>query len=52
MITDGNDWHYLVVSSLSALLEGKLSNLHGYFYCLNSYTTKNRLKERDRNAAA
>ena len=48
MITDGNDWHYLVVSSLSALLEGKLSNLHGYFYCLNSYTTKNRLKERDR----
>ena len=43
MITDGNEWHYLAVSSLSALLEGKLSNHRGYFYCLNLYITKNRL---------
>ena len=50
MITDGNKWHYVAVSNLSALLEGKLSNHHGYFYCLNcfnSYTTKNKLKEHE-----
>ena len=50
MITDGNKWHYLAVSNLSALLEGKLSNYHGYFYCLNclnSYTTKDKLKEHE-----
>ena len=35
MITDGNKWHYLTVSHLSALLEGKVSNHPGYFYCLN-----------------
>ena len=48
MITDGDKWHYLPVSNLSALHEGKLSNHHGHFYCLNSfdsYTTKNKLKE-------
>ena len=50
MITDGNKWHYLAVSNLSALLEGKLSNHNGYFYCLNcfnSYYTKNGLKEHE-----
>ena len=43
MITDGNKWHYLAISSLSALLEGKLLNNHGDFYCINcfsSYSTK------------
>ena len=48
MITDGNKWHCLAVSNVSALLEGKLSNYHGDFYCLNcfnSYTTENKLKE-------
>ena len=48
MITNGSKWHYLAVSNLSALLEGKLSNHHGHFYCLNcfnSYTTKNKFKE-------
>ena len=48
MIIDGIKWHYLAVTKLSALLEGKLSNHHGYFYCLNyfnSYSTKNELKE-------
>ena len=50
MITDGNKWHYLAITNLSALLEGKLSNHHGDFYCLNcfnSYTTKNKLKEHE-----
>ena len=50
MITDGNKWHYIAISSLSALLEGKLSNHHGDFYCLNcfsSYTTENKLKEHE-----
>ena len=50
MINDGNKWHYLVISKLSALLEGKLSNYHGDFYCLNcfnSYTTNNKLKEHE-----
>ena len=35
---------------MSALLEGKLSNLHGDFYCLNcfnSYTTENKVKEHE-----
>ena len=35
MITDGNKWHYLAISDLSAFLEGKLSNHHRDFYCLN-----------------
>ena len=50
MITDANKWHYLVVSHLSALLEGKLSNHHGDLYCLNcfsSYPTENPLKEHE-----
>ena len=50
IITDGNKWHYLAVGNLSALLEEKLSNHHGDFYCLNcfnSYTTKNQLKEHE-----
>ena len=48
MITDGTKWHYLTITNLSALLEGKSSNHHGDFYCLNcfnSYTSKNKLKE-------
>ena len=47
MISDGIKKHYLGVSNLSALLEGKLSNHRRGFYCLGcfiSYTTKNRLK--------
>ena len=50
MITNGKRYHYLAVTNLSALLEGKLSNHHGGFYCLNcfnSYTTKNKLKEHE-----
>ena len=48
MITDGEKWHYLVVKSLSALLEGITSKHDGYFYCLNcflAYATENMLKK-------
>ena len=47
MITDGAKWHYLAITNLSALLEGKSSNHHGDFYCLscfNSYSSKNMKK--------
>ena len=50
MITDGNKWHYIAVSKLSALLKGKSSNHIGDFYCLNcfnSYSTENALKEHE-----
>ena len=50
MITDGNKWHYLAVSNLSALLARKSSNHKRDLYCLecfNSYTTENRLKEHE-----
>ena len=50
MITDGKKWHYLAITNLSALLQGKSSNHHEDFYCLNcfnSYTTKNKLKEHE-----
>ena len=32
MITDDKKWHYLAVTNLSALLQGKLSNHHEDFY--------------------
>ena len=44
MITDGKKWHYLDVTNLSPLLQGKSSNHDGDFYnlnCFNSYTTNN-----------
>ena len=50
MITDDKKWHYFAVTNLSALFEGKSSNHHDDFYCLNcfnSYTTKNKLKEHE-----
>ena len=50
MITNGKKFHYLAVTSLSALLAKKSSNHDGDFYCLNcfnSYTTKNKLKEHE-----
>ena len=46
MINNGENWHYLVVKSLSRLLTGITSN-HKEFYCLNcfhSYRTKNKLE--------
>ena len=47
MISNGKKQHYLAVTSLSALLQGKPSNHKEGFYCLNcfnSYTTKTNLK--------
>ena len=49
MIGDGEKYHYLAVTGLSALLP-KILNHKEDFYCLNcfnSYTTKNKLKEHE-----
>ena len=46
MISNGENWHYLIVKHLSRLLGGITSNHDGDFYCLNcfhSYRTKNKL---------
>ena len=48
MITNGDNWHYLVVKSLFGLLNGITSNHKEDLYCLNcvwSYTTKYKLEE-------
>ena len=50
MIGDGKKYHYLAVTSLSALLKKVSSNHKKDFYCLNcfnSYTTKSKLKEHE-----
>ena len=47
MISDGKEWHYLTVRSLSASLKGITSNHKGDSYCLNcfhSYRTKEALE--------
>ena len=47
MISNGENWHYLVVKSLSGFLTGITSNNKEDFYCLNcfhSYRTKNKLE--------
>ena len=45
MISNGENWHYLVVKSLSGLLTGIKSNHKGDFYCLNCFKqTKNKLE--------
>ena len=47
MISNGVNWHYLVVKGLSGLLTGITSNHKEDFYCLNcfhSYGTKNKLE--------
>ena len=46
MISNGKNWHYLPVKSLSRLLRGITSNHDGDCYCLNcfhSYRTENKL---------
>ena len=52
MITDdGENWHYLVVKSLSRLLRRITSNHNGDFYCLiffYSYRTKETLKKHEK----
>ena len=48
MISNGENWHYLVVKKLSGLLRGITSNNKEDFYCLNcfcAYSTRNKLKE-------
>ena len=52
MTTDGTKWHYLTITNLSALRQGKSSNHHKDFYCyclnwFNSYTSRNKLKEHE-----
>ena len=50
MIGDGQKYHYLAVTNLSALLQVLSSNHKEDFYCLNcfnSYATKNKLKEHE-----
>ena len=37
MISNGENWHYLVVKSLSRLLRGISSNHDGDYYCLNCF---------------
>ena len=49
MISNGENWHYLVVKSLSRLLRGISSNHDGDYYCLNcfhAYRTENKLNAR------
>ena len=46
MISNGKNWHYLAVKSLSRLLRGITSNHDRDYYCLNcfhSYRTENKL---------
>ena len=46
MISNGENWHYLIVKNLSRLLRGITSNHDGDFYylnCFQSYRTKNKL---------
>ena len=46
MISNGKNWHYLAVKSLSRLLRGITSNHDGDYCCLNcfhSYRTENKL---------
>ena len=48
MISNGENWHYLVVKSLPGLLKEITSNQKEDFYCLNCfcvYTTRNKLEE-------
>ena len=45
MISNGENWHYLVVKKLSGLLRGITSNHKEDFYCFNcfcAYSTKNK----------
>ena len=47
MISNGQNWHYLVAKNLSGLLRGITSTYKGDFYCLNcfqSFRTKDKLE--------
>ena len=48
IISNGENWHYLVVKKLSGLLRGITSNHKEDFYCLNcfcGYSAKSKLEE-------
>ena len=48
MISNGENWHYLVAKNLPGLLKGITSSHNEDFYCLNcfhSYRTKNKVKK-------
>ena len=52
MISNGKNWHYLVVKSLSGLLRGIFSTHNSDYYCLNcfhSYRTENKLNVHQKN---
>ena len=52
MISNGENWHCLVVKSLSGLLTGITSNHKEDFYylnCFHSYRTKNKLEAHTKN---
>ena len=47
MISNGENWHYLLVKNLAGLLKGITSNHQEDFYCLNcfcAYSTENKLE--------
>ena len=44
MISNGENWHYLVVKRLSGLLTGITSNHKEDFYCLNCFHTRTERK--------
>ena len=49
MMSNGENWHYLAVKSLSRLLRGVTSNHDGDYYslnCFHSYRTENKLNVR------
>ena len=51
MISNGQNWHYLVVKNLPGLLKGITSTHKEDFYCLNcfhSYRTKNKLEAHEK----
>ena len=51
IITDGKNWHYLTVKSLSALLRRITSNHKEDFYCLNcfhSYNTEKKFRKHEK----
>ena len=37
MISNGENWHYLIVKNLPGLLKGITSNHEEDFYCLNCF---------------
>ena len=52
MISNGENWHYLVVKSLSGLLAGITSNHKEDFYCFNCFhscRTKNKLEAHEKS---